>query len=266
MTPTSDPDAPDSGRVGDPRASPGVTSLASPRVLDWRSGTKKKRKARSVGQIPDLQRSAFQRYIVLTRLEVATVHTTPRECFRDVSTGAAMMSLAASVASPVPARVQRRARPHAVANARATALGAGWAHGGSSARALKARARVTAPRRATAAPAQAKTLEERIASGEFTQSTESPLLWGLNNLRDTIKNVAPQSTCLILRRARHATRRAKTAAERFDRVFPTRVPRARCLSARVVAHRFFYAAPHAAARSFLAPDAPPARRPSRAPR
>lgn len=115
-----------------------------------------------------------------------------------------MMSLAAPVASAVPARVQRRARPHAVANARATALGAGWAHGGSSARALKARARVTAPRRATAAPAQAKTLEERIASGEFTQSTQSPLLWGLNNLRDTIKNVAPQSTCLILRRARHA--------------------------------------------------------------
>ena len=113
-----------------------------------------------------------------------------------------MMSLAAPVASAVPARVQRRARPHAVANARATALGAGWAHGGSSARALKARARVTAPRRATAAPAQAKTLEERIASGEFTQSTQSPLLWGLNNLRDTIKNVAPQSTCLILRRAR----------------------------------------------------------------
>ena len=153
---------------------------------------------------------------MLTRLEgLATDHTTPRECFRDVSTGAAMMSLAAPVASAVPARVQRRARPHAVANARATALGAGWAHGGSSARALKARARVTAPRRATAAPAQAKTLEERIASGEFTQSTESPLLWGLNNLRDTIKNVAPQSTCLILRRARHATRRAKAAGGTF---------------------------------------------------
>ena len=266
MTPTSDPDAPDSGRVGDPRASPGVTSLASPRVLDWRSGTKKKRKARSVGQIPDLQRSAFQRYIVLTRLEVATVHTTPRECFRDVSTGAAMMSLAASVASPVPARVQRRARPHAVANARATALGAGWAHGGSSARALKARARVTAPRRAMVAPVQAKTLEERIASGEFTQSPESPLLWGLNNLRNAVKNVAPQSTCLILRRARHPTRRAKTAVERFDRVFRNRVPRARCLSARVPLI-VFSTAPHAAARA-LSPhhDAPSARRRSRAPR
>ena len=66
-----------------------------------------------------------------------------------------MMSLAAPVASAVPARVQRRARPHAVASARATSLGAGWAHGGSSARALKARARVTAPRRVMAAPAQA---------------------------------------------------------------------------------------------------------------
>ena len=133
----------------------------------------------------------------MTRPEVTAVHTTPRECFRDVSTGAAMMSLAAPVASAVPARVQRRARPHAVASARATSLGAGWAHGGSSARALKARARVTAPRRAMAAPAQAKTLEERIASGEFTQSTESPLLWGLNNLRDAIKSVAPQSTCAL---------------------------------------------------------------------
>ena len=33
---------------------------------------------------------------------LATDHTTPRECFRDVSTGAAMMSLAAPVASAVP--------------------------------------------------------------------------------------------------------------------------------------------------------------------
>jgi hypothetical protein len=162
-----------------------------------------------------------------------------------------MMSLAAPVASAVPARVQRRARPHAVASARATSLGAGWAHGGSSARALKARARVTAPRRVMAAPAQAKTLEERIASGEFTQSTESPLLWGLNNLRDTIKNVAPQSTCLILRRARHTTRRAKAAGGTFRWRFFRMIRTTR--GARVSPHassayRFFYRAARRHAR------------------
>lgn len=205
----------------------------------------------------------------MTRLEgLATDHTTPRECFRDVSTGAAMMSLAAPVASAVPARVQRRARPHAVANARATALGAGWAHGGSSARALKARARVTAPRRAMAAPAQAKTLEERIASGEFTQSTESPLLWGLNNLRDTIKNVAPQSTCLILRRARHATRRAKAAGGTFRWRFfrMIRTTRGARLSARVLRVSLFLPRRTPPRATSAHHDAPHTRRRSRASR
>ena len=108
-----------------------------------------------------------------------------------------MMSVTVPVTSAAPTRSTRNARIHAVATGRASSLGAGFATGGASARALKARARTAGPRRLIAVPAIAKTLEERIADGEFTQSQESPLLWGLNNLRDAVKNVSPQSTCLI---------------------------------------------------------------------
>jgi hypothetical protein len=173
-----------------------------------------------------------------------------------------MMSLAAPVASAVPARVQRRARPHAVASARATSLGAGWAHGGSSARALKARARVTAPRRVMAAPAQAKTLEERIASGEFTQSTESPLLWGLNNLRDAIKNVAPQSTCALSCDAPGDETARPGGTNDVSIAFSRSGYRARCARPPRIA---LFTAPRAT-RVFGASRSPPTRRRSRAPR
>ena len=111
-----------------------------------------------------------------------------------------MMSAAMPVASAAPTCVQRNTRIHAVATSRTASLGGKWANGGASSKALKARARVVAPRHVIATPVRAKSLEERIADGEFTQSQESPLLWGLNNLRDAVKNVSPQSTCLILSR------------------------------------------------------------------
>ena len=111
-----------------------------------------------------------------------------------------MMSLAASASAAGPTRVvpagQRNTRIHACAGPGVTSLGAGRAMGGASAGALRARAH-TSPgaRRRVVAPVRAKTLEERIASGEFTKPRSSPLLGGLDIIRDAIKKVSPESAC-----------------------------------------------------------------------
>ena len=124
---------------------------------------------------------------------------------------AAMMSLAASASAAAPARVvpagQRNTRIHACASPGVTSLGAGRAMGGASAGALRARARAApGARRRVVAPVRAKTLEERIASGEFTKPRSSPLLGGLNGLRDAIKKVSPQSACRPVARPRVSDR------------------------------------------------------------
>ena len=111
-----------------------------------------------------------------------------------------MMSLAASASAAGPTRVvpagQRNTRIHACAGPGVTSLGAGRAMGGASAGALRARAHASpGARRRVVAPVRAKTLEERIASGEFTKPRSSPLLGGLDIIRDAIKKVSPESAC-----------------------------------------------------------------------
>ena len=111
-----------------------------------------------------------------------------------------MMSLAASASAAGPTRVvpagQRNTRIHACAGPGVTSLGAGRAMGGASAGALRARAHASpGARRRIVAPVRAKTLEERIASGEFTKPRSSPLLGGLDIIRDAIKKVSPESAC-----------------------------------------------------------------------
>lgn len=119
---------------------------------------------------------------------------------RDPRTAASMFTHAASAsagphASPAPVPRGRRVSIDACASAiRAPSLGYGRALGGASARSLRVGgrpARVQARR--ACAPVRAKTLEERIASGEFTQKPKNPLLWGLDAVRGAVKSASPDS-------------------------------------------------------------------------
>lgn len=78
-------------------------------------------------------------------------------------------------------------------------LGAGRAMRGFGSESLRGSGRaagVTLPRRRAATPCRAKTLEERIASGEFTKPRSSPAEDLLNGFRGLIRNVDnPQGEC-----------------------------------------------------------------------
>ena len=78
-------------------------------------------------------------------------------------------------------------------------LGAGRAMRGFGSESLRGSGRaagVTLPRRRAATPCRAKTLKERIASGEFTKPRSSPAEDLLNGFRGLIRNVDnPQGEC-----------------------------------------------------------------------
>ena len=113
-----------------------------------------------------------------------------------------MMSLASAPVAVAPVRASvsrgRGIPPTAAAgNGLGGGLGAGEGMGAPSARLLRARCRrgvVGVGGRRAVMPVQAKTLEERIASGEFTKPRTSLGENVLNGLRDALKNVeSPQS-------------------------------------------------------------------------
>ena len=91
-----------------------------------------------------------------------------------------------------------RARVAPSASSRSN-LGAGRAMRGFGSESLRGSGRaagVTLPRRRAATPCRAKTLEERIASGEFTKPRSSPAEDLLNGFRGLIRNVDnPQGEC-----------------------------------------------------------------------
>ena len=84
-----------------------------------------------------------------------------------------------------------RARVAPSASSRSN-LGAGRAMRGFGSESLRGSGRaagVTLPRRRAATPCRAKTLEERIASGEFSKPRSSPAEDLLNGIRGLIRNV-----------------------------------------------------------------------------
>ena len=154
-----------------------------------------------------------------------------------------MMSLAAPVASAVPARVQRRARPHAVASARATS------------RTPRERGAENATHRAPPRDGRARAgqdpggahRERRVHAVHGVPPAVGPEQpAGRHQERRPSKYVR-----LILRRARRRDGETRWHERRFDRVFPTGVPRAMRASP---ANRAFYrAASHARLRRVTTP-------------
>lgn len=130
---------------------------------------------------------------------------------------------ASVVVAPVRASFSRRRgaialQPTAASSAGGRGLGAGEGMGAPSARLLRARCRrgvVGMGDRRAVMTVRAKTLEERIASGEFTKPRTSFGETLLNGLRDALKSVeSPQSESLAHDTIAPHSRRAKRTPSR----------------------------------------------------